>query len=59
MIPQHKLVNKPIRDRMAIIKKQIRYINIMHKSKVMESVIYYDQLEELSNILHKLKLQEK
>lgn len=56
MIPVN--MNRPlIRNKMAQVKKQMW--RLTHQKKVLPQAIYYDQMEELRCVFHKMKLQEK
>ena len=49
----------PIKQRIVCVKRQMRACTIQYNKQLMESVIYYDQIEELSAKLNKLRLQEQ
>jgi|688.fasta_scaffold1050432_1 hypothetical protein len=49
----NKLTNKPIRNKIAIVTKQIRHLKGHHKS--LPPKVFYDQLEEMESVLYRLK----
>lgn len=55
-----KLAGKTIRDKIMFVRKEIVRYNVQfHTLKKMPAVVYYDQIEELYNVLHKLKQEEQ
>ena len=49
----NKLTNKPIRNKVAIVTKQIRHLKGQNKS--LPPKVFYDQLEEMESVLYRLK----
>lgn len=49
----------PVKQRIVCIKRQMRLCTKQHDRELMSSYIYYDQMEELSATLNKLRVAER
>lgn len=55
-----KLAGKTIKEKIAYVRKEISVRHVQfHTMKTMSAHVYYDQIEELHSVLHKLKNKDQ